>query len=44
MKNLLLYHTEDRYLATRRINYTAEAAQHFTGTIHVPDDLETLTL
>ncbi|MBR1803895.1 MAG: MBL fold metallo-hydrolase [Muribaculaceae bacterium] len=44
VKNLLLYHTEDRYLATRRINYTAEAAQHFTGTIHVPDDLETLTL
>lgn len=44
VKNLLLYHTEDRYLATRRPSYTAEAAQHFTGIIHVPDDLETVTL
>ena len=44
VKHLLLYHTEDRNLTTRRITYSAEAAQHFTGTIHVPDDLETVTL
>ena len=44
VKNLLLYHTEDRYLTTRRLSYTAEAAQHFTGNIYVPDDLETITI
>ena len=44
VKNLLLYHTEDRYLSERRPSYTAEAAQHFTGRIHVPDDLETIQI
>ncbi|MBO4870765.1 MAG: MBL fold metallo-hydrolase [Muribaculaceae bacterium] len=44
VKNLVLYHTEDRYLATRRLIYTDEATQHFTGRIFVPDDLETLQL
>ena len=43
-RNLVLYHTEDTHLATRRPDYTAEAAQHFTGHIHVPDDLETISL
>ena len=44
VKHLLLYHTEDRNLTTRRITYSAEAAWHFSGTIHVPDDLETVHL
>ena len=44
VKNIILYHTEDRYLATRRLGYSAEAAQHFTGRIYVPDDLETIQL
>lgn len=44
VKNLLLYHTEDETLATRRAAYTAEAATRFTGIIHVPDDLSSLTL
>ena len=44
VKNLILYHTEDRNLATRRATYTAEAATHFTGAIHVPDDLDTIPL
>lgn len=44
VKNLLLYHTEDETLATRRAAYTAEAAQHFSGTIHVPDDGEIIDL
>ena len=43
-RNLLLYHTEDRDIARRRERYTAEAATRFTGTIHVPDDLEVLEL
>lgn len=40
IKNLLLYHTEDKTLATRKAKYTAEARQHFSGNIFVPDDLE----
>lgn len=44
VKNLILYHTEDRNLATRRASYTAEAAIHFTGSIYVPDDLDTIPL
>ena len=43
-KNLLLYHTEDRNLDIRAKAYSAEAAQHFGGTIVVPDDLQTIIL
>lgn len=43
-KNLLLYHTEDRTLETRRENYTREAAQNFGGRIVVPDDMEVVEL
>lgn len=44
VKNLLLYHTEDKTLPTRRSAYSAEAARHFDGTVIVPDDGECLTL
>ena len=44
IKELLLYHTEDKSLSTRRARYTAEAAQHFSGKIHVPNDLDVLPL
>lgn len=44
VKNLLLYHTEDKTLATRRQNYTKEAAQVFRGKIYVPNDLEKIVL
>lgn len=44
VKNLLLYHTEDTHLATRRETYTFEARRTFTGNVHVPDDLETVNL
>ncbi len=40
VKNLLLYHTEDKTLNTRKARYTEEAAQGFSGVVHVPDDLE----
>lgn len=43
-KNLLLYHTEDETLATRRTAYAAEAATRFSGNIIVPDDLERIML
>ena len=44
VKHLVLYHTEDAHLTTRRPTYTAEAAQHYTGPIYVPDDIETIQL
>ncbi len=44
VKHLVLYHTEDTHLSERRPTYTAEAAQNFAGHIHVPDDLETISL
>lgn len=44
VKNLVLYHTEEKTLATRKQAYTAEAAQEFSGHIFVPDDLESIEL
>ena len=44
VKNLLLYHTEDKTLSTRKSRYTAEAASQFGGTVYVPDDLEEIQL
>lgn len=44
VKNLLLYHTEDRTLNTRKDAYTEEAKQNFKGNIFVPDDLETIDI
>lgn len=44
VRNLILYHTEDRHLDTRRQDYTAEAAESFKGRICVPDDLETIEI
>lgn len=43
-QNLVLYHTEDRSLSTRKKLYTAEAKTEFGGNVFVPDDLETITL
>lgn len=43
-QNLLLYHTEDGDLAGRRERYTAEAQEHFSGAVYVPDDLEQIEL
>ena len=40
VKNLILYHTEEKTLANRKENYTREAAENFKGRIFVPDDLE----
>lgn len=43
-KNLILYHTEEKTIATRKETYTAEAKREYTGTVCVPYDLETITL
>ena len=44
VKHLLLYHTEDATLATRRAAYAAEAAECFSGPVLVPDDGEMIDL
>lgn len=44
IKNLILYHTEDRTLETRKQRYIAEAKTAFSGHVWVPDDLERITL
>ena len=44
VKNLILYHTEDRTLDTRCLRYMAEAKTVFSGRVLVPDDLERITL
>ena len=44
VKNLLLYHTEDRHLHERKQLYTDEGRQVYRGNLFVPDDLETIPL
>ena len=44
VKNLLLYHTEDKTLSTHKARYTAEAALQFNGKVYVPEDLEEILL
>lgn len=44
VKNLLLYHTEDKTLSFRKVSYAAEASLNFNGNIVVPDDLENILL
>ncbi len=43
-RHLVLYHTEDDHLSTRREEYTAEASTQYLGKIYVPDDGEVITL
>ncbi len=43
-KNLILYHTEDKTIATRKTVYTAEGAPYFSGNLFVPDDLDIIYL
>lgn len=42
--HVILYHTEDTSLQTRKTHYTKEASLYYTGDIHVPDDGETIVL
>ncbi len=45
VQNLVLYHTEDKGLDSRKASYTQEAAACFkSGRIFVPDDLERISL
>ena len=44
VKNLILYHTEDKNLADRRKLYTEEGQQYYHGNLIVPDDLDRILL
>ena len=44
VKNLLLYHTEDKNIARRRELYLAEGQPRFSGKLWVPNDLEVIEL
>ncbi|MFI3168896.1 MAG: MBL fold metallo-hydrolase [Faecalibacterium sp.] len=43
-KNLILYHTEDKTIVTRKAAYTAEGTPYFSGNLFVPDDLDIMRL
>ena len=42
--NLVLYHTEDSDIRSRKARYTAEGKQYYSGNLYVPDDLETIDI
>ena len=44
IRNLLLYHTEEKNLADRKRLYTSEGKKYFHGNLFIPDDLETVVL
>ncbi len=44
IKNILLYHTEDKNIANRKTMYYNEGKEFFSGNIAIPDDLETIEL
>ncbi|MBR3472137.1 MAG: MBL fold metallo-hydrolase [Prevotella sp.] len=44
VRNLILYHTEDQTLDTRRARYMIEAKTAFSGQVFVPYDLESINL
>jgi ribonuclease Z len=44
VKNLILYHTEDRNLLERKKLYTQEGQQYYKGNLNIPEDLEIIAL
>lgn len=44
VKNLILYHTEDKNLLRRQELYKAEGAQYYSGNLFVPDDLDSIKI
>lgn len=44
VKNLILYHTEDSALDTRKNTYSKEAMVNFEGRVFVPDDLDRISI
>ena len=44
VKNLLLYHTEDKNIKRRQERYRAEGEQYFHGNLWIPEDLDVIEL
>lgn len=44
IKNLVLWHTEDKNINNRKDLYTAEGRKYFHGNLYVPDDLDIIKL
>jgi ribonuclease Z len=44
VKNLVLYHTEDKNIVHRKELYTKEGQCYYQGNLYVPNDLETFEL
>lgn len=44
VKNLVIYHTEDKNITHRKELYTAEVELYYRGNVFVPEDLETIEL
>ena len=44
VKNLILYHTEDKHIGHRKALYLGEGQMYYQGNLYVPDDRETLRI
>lgn len=44
VKNLIIYHTEDKNFANRRELYTNEGKDYYNGNLYIPEDLDTFIL
>ena len=44
VRNLLLYHTEDKMISEKKKRYTEEGSQYYSGNLFIPDDLESIEL
>ena len=44
IKNLVLWHTEDKTITQRKQRYANEVETAFSGKVYVPDDLECIIL
>lgn len=44
VKNLLLYHAEDKNILRRKELYTKEGREYFNGNLLIPDDLESVKI
>lgn len=44
VRNLVLYHTEDKNIHDRKRLYKAEGERYFSGNLYIPDDLETIVI
>ena len=44
VKNIVLYHTEDKNIKHRKELYTSEGIEYYKGNVYVPDDLDVIEL